>query len=426
MIILTESFEWSSIFPVVIMLTIAAIIPVILSILKIKFIPVLVLEIISGMLLANIPYFRDIFAIDNKLNIFNEGLYTIGLAMLLFLSGLETDYSILKRKKKGDNLTLPVLKISWFLVIGVIITSLISSFFFKSYLINETKLKLILGIIVLTIFFSSTFASLVVPVVHDEKLEKTTIGQIICTYSTIMEFISIVALSIMMILLRMSKDANPWLLLVIIAILLICYLAVHFVPRKIFSKVMNGIVHMDLRLIILGILLFGILAQIAGVEFILGPFLFGAVVKSAGVKEETEHKIAALGYGLLVPIFYILVGVQVGLIMPFNSLLTADNLILIGVVFLMMIIAKIPFLLLSKWYKLSTIIPTMLLTTSTIIVGITCNHFEIISGELASAIIIASTISCLIPPILFATNKTYGYAKEKYNPIIINPDEVNN
>ena len=66
----------------------------------------------------------------------------------------------------------------------------------------------------------------------------------------------------------------------------------------------------------------------------------------------------------------------------------------------------------------------MLITTSTIIVGIACSHFGVINGELSSAIIIASAISCLIPPILFDINKTYGYSKEKYDSIIINPNEI--
>ncbi len=422
--ILTDSFEWTSIAPIVVMLVVASIIPVVLSILKINFIPVLVFEIVIGMILSNIPYFRNIFTNNGNLNILTEGLYTMGLAMTLFLSGMETDFSVFKRKKKGNHYTLPILKLSWILVILVILTSLGASFIFKDYIIDDTNWKVIVGIIALTIFFSSTFASLVVPIVHDEKLEKSTIGQIICTYATIMEFISIVALSALMIVLQISEDAKPWLLLVIVVILLICYLIVHFIPRKIFTRFMNGIVHLDLRLIILGILLFGILAQISGAEFILGTFLFGAVIKSAGIKEETEHKISSLGYGLLIPIFYILVGFQVGLMMPFNDLLTTNNLLLIGLVFLAMVVTKIPFIILFKWYKLSTIIPTILLTTSTIIVGIACNHFGVINGELASAIIIASVISCLIPPILFDTNKTYGYARKKYHQIIIDPNEV--
>lgn len=422
--VLSESFQWDSLTPVVVMLVVAAVIPIILSLLKIKFIPVLVIEIAMGMILANIPYFKNMFTSEGTLNPLMNGLYTIGLAFMLFLSGMEIDYSVLKRQKKGNNLTLPTLKMSWILVILVILVSFVASFFFQNYLVDDTKWKVVVGIIALTILFSSTFASLVVPIVHDEKLEKTTIGQIICTYSTIMEFVSIVALSILMILLEISDNAKPWVLLVIALVLLVCYLIVHFVPRKIFNRVMNGIVHLDIRLIVLGVLLLGILAQISGSEFILGTFLFGAVIKSAGIKKATEHKIAAIGHGLLVPIFYILVGFQVGLMSPFSELFTLNSLLLIAAVLITMIIVKAPFLVLSKWYHLSTVIPTMLITTSTIIVGIACSHFGVINGELSSAIIIASAISCLIPPILFDINKTYGYSKEKYDSIIINPNEI--
>ena len=130
--VLSESFQWDSLTPVVVMLVVAAVIPIILSLLKIKFIPVLVIEIAMGMILANIPYFKNMFTSEGTLNPLMNGLYTIGLAFMLFLSGMEIDYSVLKRQKKGNNLTLPTLKMSWILVILVILVSFVASFFFQN------------------------------------------------------------------------------------------------------------------------------------------------------------------------------------------------------------------------------------------------------------------------------------------------------
>jgi len=427
LLVLSNASYWRMIFPFIILLSIAVVIPIFITVLKLKFIPVLVVEILVGMIISNIPILQQFFVNEEKnLNLLSQGLYILGLSMLLFLSGLDTDYSILKRGKNNKNKGISIFGISWLLVVLVIGLSLASSFLFTSYFNDQSEKKVILGIVLLTIFFSSTFASLVIPVVHDKKKEHTIIGKIICTYATLMEFISLLSISILMIILKITDNTNPWMVIFIILFLIIVYLITHFVKREKFERVMNGIVHLDIRIILLSLIIVCILSQISGVEFILGAFLLGAVISSAGLKSTTKEKIESIGYGILVPMFYILVGFNVGLITPFKSFFTSTNLLLTLEVFGILVLVKIPFLILSKWYKLLTVIPTMFLATSTIIVGIACEHFGIIKGELYTSIIIASVLSCLIPPVFFANNKTYGIMRPKYSSIDTNQQDIMN
>lgn len=427
-ILSNATFEWSSLIPIVLMIAIAALIPILISVCRLKFLPVLVLEILSGIILASIPFTRDLFTVKTlegyQFTSIPEGFYMVGMAALLFLSGLDTDFSVLHRRKKGDHDTIPVFRLSWILIGLVILLSIGGAFLFQPYFVNQDTKTIVVGITLLVIIFSSTFASVVIPLVHEEKLQNTTIGQIICTYSTIAEFMSIVSLSILMIALEMVNNAKPWLLLIVVGILLFIYIIERFVPKQIFKKSMEGIVHLDMRLIILVLLSLVILTQVSGAEFILGAFLAGMVIKSANVSKHTMEKVESVGYGIFVPLFYILVGLKIGLTMPINEFIQPENLLLIALVFFVLLLVKIPFLILLKWYKISSVIPTMFIVTCTIIVGIAGEHFGVFSERLASAIIIASSFTCLIPPVFFAMDKKYGYAKEKYDDIIINPNEV--
>ena len=424
--IILSTFNFGSLIPIAILLLISVIIPIILSIFGLKFIPVLVVEIICGVIIGNIPFVYEQFVAEGTLHFNNliEGIYTIGMAVLLFLSGLDIDYSVLKPSHKNNFRTLPTFKISWILIGLVILVSFGLSFTYFNNFVNSNLETRITGVALLTIIFSSSFASIIIPLIHDGRLAKTTIGKIISTYGSIAEFISIVALSILMIVLHVVHDAKPWLLILVIAILVLVYIIRKYFFNEKIKNMFGGIVHLDVRHVLLVMLVLVIITQFAGAEFILGAFLAGAIIKATGIKKEVEEKFMSIGYGIFAPMFYILVGVKVGLAIPFDEFFTLHNILLVLKVFSMLIIAKLPFLILAKWFKLSTAIESAFIVTTTIIVGLTCEHFGVFSEELMCAIIIASSMTCVIPPIVLFLNKKFGYSKDKHQDKIVNPDEV--
>lgn len=417
----SNSFSWSSLTVVVVLLSIASIVPIVLSLLHLRIIPCLVVEFVIGISIAFIEPVRNLFInVDtNQLQSFPEGLYLVGMTFLLFLSGLDTDFSVFKKEYKNEKECFNVLKISWIIILCVIGLSFLLSLLFLNIAWPSNK---ILGVILLTICFSSTFASIVIPLVHNENLQKTTIGKIISTYSTIAEFLAILAISILLISEEIAHDSKPWLLIIVVVIQLIIYVLLKFTNKSIFSSSMGGIVHLGTRLIVLTVLGLSIITDMSGAEFILGSFLAGMVIKSAKVSHETMEKVESLGYGLFVPMFYILVGLKVGISLSFSL----NNLLLILVLFLVLVIAKLPFLLLIGKYKLSTIVPTIFIASCTLIVSITLEHFSIFDEEFISCLIFASALTCIIPPILFDTNKTFGYATKKWEDIIIEPCDLEN
>ena len=409
----STNFDLQVLLPIVILLGLAAVIPVILAICRIKFIPVLVIEILTGILLASFSS-KEFFVNNNELTPFMEGLYTIGMGILLFLSGLDTDFTVLGKHKKGDSY-LHISRLTTILLFTVILCSIGGSFLFLDFMNHK-----VIGIIVLTIIFCSTFASIVIPLVHEEGLGDSTIGKIISSYSTKAELLSIVALSILMMVLGMTKEQKPWLLFILVIILLIVYIFSRYLKLNSFKKISDGIVHFGVRLTIALLLGLMILCSISGVEYILGAFLAGMVIKSAKPSESNIHKLEIIGYGIFVPIFYMLVGLKIGLLMPIQEIFKWENLSLILILFGMLIVVKIPFMYLCRWFNFSTVIQTTLFVACTLIVVIASEEFGVFTKKFMNALIIASSLTCIIPPILFDITKRFGYSKKENDIRIIN------
>ena len=409
-------FDMKSLLPIAILLFIAAIIPVILSIFKIKFIPVLVVEIIIGILIGSFET-KNMFATNGNLNPLMDGLYVVGLGILLFLSGLDIDFSSLKRVPKKDK-NVHINALTNILLIVIIIISVGASLLFMKYMNNK-----VLGVILLSIVFSSTFASIIIPLVRNDELEETTIGKIISTYAIKSELLSIFALSILMLVEGIVlRDYKPWLLLIVIITLILVYLSSRYLKLERFKKISGGIVHFSVRLIISILLGLMILCSVSGVEFILGSFLAGIVIKFAKPSNETIHKLEIIGYGIFVPMFYILVGIKIGLDIPVSKIIIWENLSLILLLFVVLILVKIPFLYLFKWYKISTVIQTTIFVACTLITAIAAKEFGIFEKKFVDALIVASSLTCIIPPILFDITKKYGYSKIENDTRIVNPN----
>lgn len=419
-------FSVQQLWPFTILVGIAVIIPILLSILKIKFIPSLVIEILMGIILSLIPFTRNLFSTTEgsitTLSPLPEGLYVIGMSILLFMSGFDTDFSVFKRRKKDEPKQLKVLLCSVFIYIFVCGLSVGAAYLLKDYANHSEWISIAL----IAVFFSSTFASLVIPLVHDYNLKDTSIGKIIATYSTISELCSIIALSVIMILLGVSKNPSYISLIIIICIYILIFIVKKFINiEKVFGKKIEGIVHLSTRVTVLVLLLAILLSDLGGVEYILGAFLSGMIIRALW-PDHHSNKLESIGYGLFVPLFYILVGFKIGLLIMHlgaNEFLSLHTLIQFIVVIVMMFLVRIPFLYLLRYYKTKTVFSSLFMTTSTIIVAIAIEHISsevsLLDEKFVTIFLIASVLSCLIPPILFGNSDDFSEARLKHKDYII-------
>lgn len=411
-----SSFNIQSLWPLCLLLCISAAVPVIHSVFRMKKTPSLVLEILAGIILAVIPMTNHLFAHDYHLIPMYQGLYTIGMGILLFMSGLEVDFSVFNDEHKIGNRSFPVVKFSLISFLIVLILSLLSSFAF----IHEVEGNKIIGILLIVVFLSSTFASIVVPLTHAAHIGHSTLGKIIGTYATLAEFFSILSLSVILLFVN-NLGSNFRISLFLSLILFIVIILVNLlVPlRKLFHAKTGGMNQIRTRVLLFIILLSILIFDLGGVEYILGPFLLGMLVKGLYEAEEVNHKMEIVGYGLFIPLFYILVGFSVGLLIDKigvkEFLSPSFYLLFIGMIVLI-ILVKLPFAYLCKYYTKRTVVETLLFMTPTVIVPIAIEHIsdqvKIFSDRFLVIMIIVSMLSVIIPPILFANFPHFDRPKQ--------------
>jgi Trk K+ transport system NAD-binding subunit len=152
-------------------------------------------------------------------------------------------------------------------------------------------------------------------------------------------------------------------------------------------------------------LVFIALAESLGIEIILGAFLAGVIISLLSKKDDSIYfeKIDAIGYGFLIPIFFIMVGVGFDLQALLNSgsaMLLVSILIIIA--FAVKLIPSLIYRFLFSWRE--TLAAGLLLSSRlSLIIAAAAIGLELglISSAVNSAVILIAILSCTISPILF-------------------------
>jgi CPA2 family monovalent cation:H+ antiporter-2 len=411
--------------PIIILLGLSTISSIILSAFRLKFLPVFAVEIIIGIIIAS--WFNNYISGIGMAAIV-DGIYVIGLSLLMFLSGYEVEFDAFRNFELNEENDCKTCKhrkcrhckrINTFRTVILITvltyaTSILASLFLHNYLLKD---KLI-GIILLTLVFASTFAGFAVPIIFNEGLHGTVIGNILSAIANLSEALSILFLTILMI----AVDINPkyWLVLLLIAIVVIAYRV--FKKYKIgtfFGKITEGIDHLATRAIIVLILTLVLLSDLAGGEYIFGAFLAGIIVRQAKFSEKIINGLTRIIYGVFTPMFYILVGTRIDIISLVSD---PSSLLLVLYVFIGLLVAELPMLLLLKWYRLNTVLPSIVLMACTVVVPIAVAHIGgpephglgIFSETFGQALILAGSLICVIGAVIFEINFPFGnYRKAK-------------
>lgn len=382
MIYLNKAFNAADLLPLLVIMGIMFIIPIITSLLRIKKTILFSIEFLIVIILASFNFLQTLIQ-----GPFIDGLYIISLAFFLFLSGLDTDFGAFKHEGKPSIIgwTIKLLLFVYLIGFGM-------AFIFIKEIPND---KFWIGIILVTIFLTSTFASVVIPVVnHLPEALSSTCGKILTTYASIAELLSIVFLSVVMIITKFNSDAKPWLLIIVMALLIFIIFMNHRFAKKVdFKKI-------DLKITIFLLLLLIILSDQAGAELILGAFLLGATLKWVGIRHNSVETIEKLGYDFFIPIFFIIVGFKV----PIKDLFNLKIALLTLLLFISLLVVKAPFLLLFKYFKTKSVLPIYFLSMCTLIVALGIEHLDYLTVELTKAMIIASAFSCIVLPLIFSAS----------------------
>jgi len=405
--------------PIIILLGLATLASILIKVLKLPFLPVFAVEIFIGLIISH--WFNN-YMQELHLEHFIEGIYTLGLSLLIFLSGYEVEFDIAedlsinqendckacKRRRCLHCKYINILKVAIRVTLLTYVAALIVSIAFSSH-INGNK---ILGIILLTLVFASTFAGLVVPIIHDLGLHHAPIGKTIATISDLSEALSIIFLTIFMILVEVERE-YLFIFALIALIILTFGIFRKYRVGKLFSRITEGIDHLATRFIIILILVFVLLSNLAGGEYILGAFVAGIFVRRAKFSPNVIHSLERIIYGIFTPMFYILVGTKIDII---NLLSSWESVGLVLLLALALILVELPVLYLLRWYKLKSVLPSILMLSCTIIVPLAAKELNeslhLFSHEFADSLILASLIICIIGTIFFSTRLPFGTHQE--------------
>ncbi|MEH6994583.1 monovalent cation:proton antiporter family protein [Neobacillus drentensis] len=387
--------QHASVISLLVVVTVAFVTPILLHRLKLNFIPVVVAEIIMGLVIGKSGF-----------NVVHEDMWlstlsTLGFIFLMFLSGLEIDFTAFTGGKKQN--TLPNGKkepntflASFIIFIGIFIISLLLSylFVFAGFIDNAFLMTLIISTISLGV---------VVPTLKEAHLMKSNIGQIILLVAVVADLVTMILLAIFVSIYDPGQG-NTWLLLILFAAGVVLYfVGKRFKNRPLLESMSKGTVQIGTRAVFMLIIVLVGLSETVGAENILGAFLAGVLVSLLSPNQELIHKLDSFGYGFLIPIFFVMIGVELDLWSLF-----ADRklLLLIPLLLLGLLLSKIvPVYLLKIWYDTKTVLASGFLLTSTLSLVIAAatigERMEVITPEMSGTLILVAVITSIFTPIAF-------------------------
>src|SRR5215213_4380574 len=260
-------------------------------------VPAVVLEILAGIALG--PSGLGWVKIDLPIQI----LALIGLAFLLFLAGLEIDVAglrgpVLRRAGVGFGLTL---------VLGVIAG-------LAFHAAGAVKSPLLIAVAL-----SATSLGLVVPVLKDAGQVEQPLGQLTIAGASVADFGAIVLLSLLFS--EMAASVGSTLTLLGLFALLAAAMGLALARFEhsarlgaVLVRLQDTTAEIRVRLAIVLLIGFVALAEHLGLETILGAFLAGAILnlvdKDTATHPNFRLKLEAIGYGFVVPVFFISSGLR--------------------------------------------------------------------------------------------------------------------
>jgi Kef-type K+ transport system membrane component KefB len=261
-------------------------------------VPAVVLEIIAGIAVG--PSGLGWVEIDEPVEI----LALMGLAFLLFLAGLEIDAGRLR----GRLLRLATAGFVLTVVLGVGAGGALDAGGF-------VESPLLVGIALM-----ATSLGLVVPVLKDARQADTPLGQLVIASSSVADFGAVVLLTLFFSGEDTGTGAKLVLLggfglLVVAAGLGLSQLGRSMRLEGVLTRLQDTTAEIRIRIAVLILIAFVALAEQFGLETILGAFLAGAILNMVDRDAMSTHphfriKLEAIGYGFLIPVFFITSGLR--------------------------------------------------------------------------------------------------------------------
>ena len=294
--------ETRSFAPLLLVVFLAFLVPIVLSHFKKLRLPIVVGEILAGILIGR-SGFGWVENHDPALDLLAE----FGFVFLMFLSGMEIDFSSLGfgrpktpdanvKKRQISPLAIGGLSFGLTLVFSCAVGY---SLFHLGYVSDVWMMALIL---------STTSLGVVVPVLKERGLSAGRYGQTLLVASLIADFATMLLITVDVAILSHGLTLDILLIGILFLVFLIFYrfgnVIFNQIPgvRRVFEELSHATAQIKVRAAFTMMLIFVVLAEVLGAEIILGAFLAGAIVSLLRRPEDEDlsHQLEAIGFGFFI------------------------------------------------------------------------------------------------------------------------------
>ena len=322
-----------------------------------------------------------------------EFLFEVGFIVLMFLAGLEIDFEAIRRK--GGTALLVVLAIC-------------SAIFGLSFLCAW-----ILGLHpIFGLALGATSVGLPLAILKETGHLRSHLGQEILLVGSVGEFLSVVGMTLFYFISKYGFSpelliglAKLVAMLAIAGVTLKGLLAAAWWRPERFAKLVDAHEESEIgvRVALVLMMAFSMLGLAAGMEAIVGSFVAGALIAFVlRGKDVLEEKLAVVGHGLFIPIFFIEVGLRFDLSAVSGPALLAAGQLLIAI-FVVRLVPCLALLRLGLSGRDMLGTASLLSAPLTLVVAIAAlgQDLGVIDSQGNSALVVLAVASGVAFPILF-------------------------
>lgn len=390
----------------------ALFVPIIIHRQRVVNMPVMVGEILCGIIVGK--SFLGLVNPDNQLlNI----LSTLGFTYLMFLGGMELNLSsIIGSKKKLSSMQMAGKDSALFITIVGFLLTLALSYAFSYVMVLKGFLEYPTNPLMLSLLLSTTSVGVALSILKESKSSDTPMGQVFLTMAMLYDFATIVLATLVLIFVAPGERGKEFLAMMA---LLAAFFFVYRIGKAFMSSSRVKALYMDMeqasvqlriRTAFALMLLFTLMSMAVGVEFVLGAFVAGMIFRALfkGNSVATERNFDAIGYGFLIPLFFIMVGIRMDISIIWS------NPKFLGIMVLLLIVAFgvkiIPSIIVVRRFGLRNAIAGGILLSGNLSLIIAfaevAVHAKLLQPELEAASILIAVITCILAPIGFLSMKT--------------------
>lgn len=380
---------------------IAAVCPLAARLVPRKLIPETVFLLIAGALLG--PYMAGVIELTDSVGLLSD----LGLAFLFLLAGYEINpKSLTGRQGKRGLLT-------WLISFGLAFAVVMLSQQFTTNHFEGLAMSIVL---------TTTALGTLMPILKERELTETRVGESILAYGTWGELCPVLAMALLL-----STRAEWKTILILLGFMALC-VVVAVVPakakragHKLFDFLTaNADTTSQTMMRVTVLLLIGLitLSAVFDLDIVLGAFASGFVLRYVIPEgnDSLEKKLDGVGYGFLIPVFFVVSGAKINLAAVFEQ-----PVLLVGFILMLLLIRAVPIFIalttgkdtrdLSSHNRLS--ISLYCTTALPIIVAVTsvAVSAHAMPQDTASVLVAAGAITVFLMPLL--ASLTYRVADAK-------------